>query len=415
MAVKMSYSENIKLALQSIVGNKLRTFLTALIIAIGITALIGVLTSIDAIKSSLTDSFSSMGSNSFNIQNRGLNVRIGNSGERSKVYSSITYREAISFKEQYKFDAVTSINVNVSWAATAKYKSEKTNPNIGVIGSDESYLKTSGYNLSIGRNFTNQEVYKGSPVVIIGDEIYQKLFKGTTNPIGEFMTIGGVRYQVIGVLKSKGSSAGMGADKACLIPLVKARTVMGGTEPSYTITISVNDPVRLEAAVGEATIVFRNIRGLTAKQTTDFEVTKSDAVAQILLQNMVIITMGAIVIALITLIGASIGLMNIMLVSVTERTREIGIRKAIGATPSVIRKQFLIEAVVICLIGGAAGILLGIVIGNLLALQLGASFIVPWNWIILGFTVCVLVGMLSGYYPASKASKLDPVEALRYE
>ncbi|GEM62928.1 ABC transporter permease [Sphingobacterium faecium NBRC 15299] len=415
MAVKMSYSENIKLALQSIVSNKLRTFLTALIIAIGITALIGVLTSIDAIKSSLTDSFSSMGSNSFNIRNRGLNVRIGNSGEQSKVYSSITYREAASFKEAFKFDAVTSLSVNVSWAATAKYKSEKTNPNIGVIGSDESYLKTSGYSVALGRNFTNQEVYNGSSVVIIGDEIYQKLFKGTINPIGEFMTIGGVRYQVIGVLKSKGSSAGMGADKACLVPLLKARTVMDGKNPSYIITVSANDPIRLEAAVGEATIAFRNIRGLTAKQASDFEITKSDAVAQILLQNMVIVTMGAIVIALITLIGASIGLMNIMLVSVTERTREIGIRKAIGATPSVIRKQFLIEAVVICLIGGAAGILLGIVIGNVLALQLGASFIVPWNWIILGFTVCVLVGMLSGYYPASKASKLDPVEALRYE
>ncbi|MNL26200.1 Macrolide export ATP-binding/permease protein MacB [compost metagenome] len=190
---------------------------------------------------------------------------------------------------------------------------------------------------------------------------------------------------------------------------------MDGKTPSYIITVSANDPIRLEAAVGEATIAFRNIRGLTAKQASDFEITKSDAVAQILLQNMVIVTMGAIVIALITLIGASIGLMNIMLISVTERTREIGIRKAIGATPSVIRKQFLIEAVVICLIGGAAGILLGIVIGNVLALQLGASFIVPWKWIILGFTVCVLVGMLSGYYPASKASKLDPVEALRYE
>ncbi|MGE8379948.1 MAG: ABC transporter permease [Sphingobacterium sp.] len=173
--------------------------------------------------------------------------------------------------------------------------------------------------------------------------------------------------------------------------------------------------MRLEAAIGEASIVFRNIRGLSARQTNDFEITKSDAVAQMLMQNMAMVTLGAVVIAFITLVGASIGLMNIMLVSVTERTREIGIRKAIGATPSVIRKQFLMEAIVICMMGGVAGIFIGILIGNLLALQLGTSFIIPWAAIILGFAVCGLVGMLSGYYPASKASKLDPVDALRYE
>ncbi|MGJ1514875.1 ABC transporter permease [Sphingobacterium siyangense] len=415
MAVKMSYVENVKLALQSIVGNKLRTFLTALIIAIGMMALIGVLTSIDAMKNSLTDSFSSMGSNSFNIRNRGLNVRIGNEGTRSKVFANITYAQSAKFRQDFHFNALTSISANVSWNTTAKYQSKKTNPNIGLIGTDENYLQTSGYVVSEGRNFSTREVETGSGVIIIGSEVSKMLFNEIIDPIGQFITVNNIRYLVIGVLKSKGSSAGMGGDRACFIPLIKARAVMQGTEPSYVITVSSNDPMRLEAAIGEATIVFRNIRGLTSRQSNDFEITKSDAVAQMLMQNMAMVTLGAVVIAFITLVGASIGLMNIMLVSVTERTREIGIRKAIGATPSVIRKQFLMEAIVICMIGGVAGIFIGILIGNILALQLGTSFIIPWGAIILGFAVCGLVGMLSGYYPASKASKLDPVDALRYE
>ncbi len=415
MAVKMSYVENVKLALQSIVGNKLRTFLTALIIAIGMMALIGVLTSIDAMKNSLTDSFSSMGSNSFNIRNRGLNVRIGNEGTRSKVFANITYAQSARFRQDFHFNALTSISANVSWNTTAKYQAKKTNPNIGLIGTDENYLQTSGYVVSEGRNFSTREVETGSGVIIIGSEVSKMLFNEIIDPIGQFITVNNIRYLVIGVLKSKGSSAGMGGDRACFIPLIKARAVMQGTEPSYVITVSSNDPMRLEAAIGEATIVFRNIRGLASRQSNDFEITKSDAVAQMLMQNMAMVTLGAVVIAFITLVGASIGLMNIMLVSVTERTREIGIRKAIGATPSVIRKQFLMEAIVICMIGGVAGIFFGILIGNILALQLGTSFIIPWGAIILGFAVCGLVGMLSGYYPASKASKLDPVDALRYE
>lgn len=415
MSVNMSYRENVKLALQSIVSNKLRTFLTALIIAIGIMALIGVLTSIDAIQSSLTNSFSSMGSNSFNIRNRGVNVRIGDGGSRAKVFPSITYQDALKFKENFDFDALVSLSANVTWGATAKYQAEKTNPNIGVIGTDENYLQTSGYKLADGRNLTTQDVEKASNVVIIGEEIRGKLFKNRKNPIGEYITLGGERFTVIGILESKGSSAGFGADKACFVPLSRGRAMMSRSNPSYVITVMTSDPFKMESAEGEATATFRKIRGLNAKQGNDFEIVKSDAVAQILMENLSYVTMGAIVIAFITLLGASIGLMNIMLVSVTERTREIGVRKAIGATPSVIRKQFLMEAIVICVMGGLAGIILGISIGNILAIALGADFIIPWRWMILGISVCIGVGAASGFYPAKKASRLDPVESLRYE
>jgi putative ABC transport system permease protein len=229
------------------------------------------------------------------------------------------------------------------------------------------------------------------------------------------ITIGSNKFRVIGQYAEKGSSPGSAGDKVCVIPLSRARQIMTNNNPSYTISVMTNDPQQSDAAIGEATALFRNIRGLKAGLEDNFEITTSDAIAQTLLQNMKWVTIAAIVIGLITLVGASIGLMNIMLVSVTERTREIGIRKAIGATPTVIRRQFLIEAIVICLIGGITGIVLGIVIGNLVAMLLGASFLVPWEWMILGVMICVLVGVISGFYPASKASRLDPVESLRYE
>jgi len=410
----MTYTENVRLALQSIKSNRLRTMLTALIIAIGLSALVGILTTLDAVKKSMTEAFSSMGANSFTIRNRGTGIRVGNSGERPKPFKSIRYEDALAFKERLNTAATVAVSVRASGGATVKYGTEKTNPNINIQGVDENGLASQGLDLQLGRNFSATEAIQGNNVCIIGSEISKTLFKDTS-PIDKIINVGNNRLKVVGVLVSKGSSMGFSGDRAVYVPLLKAKLINSSTDPSYTITVMVPNNDLLENIIGEATAEMRNIRKLKTTAPANFEITKSDAVAQTLFENLAFIAIGGVTIGVITLIGASIGLMNIMLVSVTERTREIGVRKAIGANPSVIRKQFLIEAVVICLMGGAMGIFLGILLGNAISLMMGGAFIVPWLFIIGGFALCVLVGVISGYYPAKKASKLDPVEALRYE
>ncbi len=414
MAVKTSLSENISIALQSISGNRLRASLTSLIIAIGIMALVGILTSIEGIKSKANDIFGELGANTFSIQNSGNNLNFGNGGHR-KVYPPITFAQADRFKRSFNMPVTTSIDLVLTGTAVVKHGNIKSSPNIYFAGSDENYLLNNGKKLAYGRNFSTSEIEHAEGVVIIGDEIKKKLFKNE-DPINQYIFVGKNRFRIIGIVQSKGSSSGFGpGDKFCVIPVTKAKQLDSISSPSFTVTIKGSSAVNLETIKGEAISVFRNARGLDVSRENNFELSSNESIQQELGSQIAGMTYGGLAIAIITLLGASIGLMNIMLVSVTERTREIGVRKAIGATPSVIRKQFLIEAVLICLMGGIAGIILGIAIGNVIAVSVSGSFTVPWLWLLISVCVCTIIGLLSGFYPAQKASRLDPVEALRYE
>jgi putative ABC transport system permease protein len=335
-------------------------------------------------------------------------------GKKAKSYPIVSYDEAVEFKKRFNFPAVVSVSMRATSLATLKYKSEKTNPNIFVFGVDENYLLTNGYTLDKGRNFSEHDIRYGTHGVIIGASIVDELFPNT-NPIDKTISVGSGKYRVIGVLEKKGSSMGFSADKNAFIPLTNARQYFSGSEPNFVVNVMANHTQELDQAIGEATGLFRIIRGDKIGRDASFDISRSDNISQMLVENLSSVTISATVIGLITLLGAAIGLMNIMLVSVTERTREIGIRKAIGAASSTIRNQFLIEAIVICQLGGILGIILGIIIGNVVGSFIGGGFIIPWDWMLLGISLCIVVGLISGIYPAYKAAKLDPIESLRYE
>lgn len=408
--------ENIRISLRAIRAQLLRTVLTALIIAIGITALVGTLTAIDSIKSSINTNFTSMGANTFTIRNREMSIHIGENGRKAKRFRSITYDEAVQFTKNYNFPASPSVSTRAAGASVMKYESKKTNPNIQVFGGDENYLATAGYELEKGRNFSATEVQFGNHVVILGKDVVNALFTDKEEPLDKIITIGSGKYKIVGILKSKGNSAGFGGDKLGVLPLNNVRQYFPRPDMTFTISVIVKSQQLMDLAVNEAEGVFRIIRNVHLGEENNFEIAKSDNLANMLIALTGKTTAGATFIAIITLLGAAIGLMNIMLVSVTERTREIGIRKAVGANHTTIRNQFLVEAIVICQLGGILGVMLAIIIGNLFSVMfLKGDFIMPWLWTLLGFTICMVVGLFSGLYPAIKASRLNPIDALRFE
>jgi putative ABC transport system permease protein len=406
--------ENLRISLRAIRSNRVRTILTICIIAIGIMALVGILTAIDAIKSSLTNQFTMMGANSFTISSRGMNIQIGNDKYRAKNFSRISYREAEEFKGRFTEAAWVSISFNASRLSTVKYKSEETNPNVNLIGVDENHLALSGYEIGSGRNFSADEVQMTRHIVLIGTEIVKDLFPSGVDPLGKVITVAGLKLKVAGVLKSKGASV-INGDNVCFMPVTTARQYFSRPDMTFNLTIMPINPVNLDIMTGEAEAVFRTVRNLNPKDESDFNISKSDNIVNLLLKNLRYVTLAATIIGIVTLFGAAVGLMNIMLVSVTERTREIGVRKAIGAKTQTIKYQFLFESIMIGQMGGIFGIILGILIGNAVSSMLRSSFVIPWLWVMTGIIVCFVVGVVSGYAPAVKAANIDPIEALRYE
>jgi len=405
--------ENIRIAFDSIKSQLLRTILTVLIIAIGITALVGILSAVSALENTISSDFSSMGANTFNIQRYEFNTQ--RQGEKQKINPVINYRDVKEFEENYNFPFTkTSISFVGTRTAEVKHDNEKTDPEVQVLGINENYITNSGLDVDLGRDLNYFDVLNSNNVCVIGSDL-RKALLADVNPINKTISIRGAKFKVIGVLKEKGATFGNNQDLRVFLPLQKARTIYTYANINYSLSVKTDKKDMLEGAQDEAILLFRNIRGLNPVEDNNFGLERSDDLINRIGSITGVLETAAWIISIITIFGSTIALLNMMLVSVTERTREIGVRKALGAKRSTIAFQFFIETIIIGQLGGLIGIILGILLGYGFAAIVDFKFVIPWTAMIAATIITFVVAVISGSYPANKAASLDPIESLRYE
>lgn len=409
------FRENIRIALNSIRTQLLRTILTVLIIAIGITALVGILSAVSALENTISSDFSSMGANTFNLQRYEFNTQRESGKDVQKINPIISYRDVKNFEDKYVFP-FTQVSVSFvgTQSAEVKYENKKTDPEVMVLGVNQNYIQNSGLEVSEGREFNFFDIDNSSTLCVIGSDLAKSILNDV-NPIGQTISVRGAKFKVIGVLKAKGSSFGNNQDLRMLIPIQKARTLFTSPNINYSLSVKTNNKDMLEGAQDDAILTFRNIRGLNPIEDNNFGIERSDDLINRIGSITGYLYVAAWVISMITILGSSIALMNILFVSVTERTREIGVRKALGAKKKTIATQFFMEAIIIGQLGGILGIILGVLIGYGVSAAADFQFSTPWLAMFSAFTIAFVVAVVAGLLPAVKAAKLDPVESLRYE
>jgi putative ABC transport system permease protein len=407
--------ESIVMALTSVRTNKLRSILTLLGVVVGVFSIISVMTAVGVLRNSIEEGITQLGANTFQIQKYPVGIGGGNEARRrARNRKDITYEQALAVRDNATLAETVGIEV-WRYNRVVRWKGERTNPNVFLAGENPEGLETNDWSVDVGRSISKQDIDLAAPVIILGKAVRDRLFPSFVDPIGERVKIDNGVYTVIGVFVHKETALGGNFNNFGVIPITSYFQEYGRYEQSINIMVKARSREVLDEAIEQCRFILRTARNVPPAAEDDFSWFSNDSLVREFNDFTLYFRLGVLVVSSIALLAAGVGIMNIMLVSVTERTREIGIRKAIGAQRRAILSQFMVEAVILCELGGVIGIGLGIVAGNVVGILLEVPAIVPWEWVGIGIGVCSLVGLLFGVYPAWKAAMLDPIEALRYE